>query len=345
MASTVPAMGPTGNDHVGLVRLPRRARPPLASIGQRVLFALSLIVFVAVVVLAGEDGYVDVTGDAIGFLDAIYYASVTVTTTGYGDITAISDGARLATVLLITPARIVFLILVVGTTVEVLTDQSRQLWLTERWRRRVNDHYLICGFGATGQAAADDLIRRGVAAGDIVAVDRNPEAVRRATDQGFVAIQGDATQNAVLSEAAVERARAVIVTPNRDDTAVLVTLTVRERNPHAHLVTGLRQQENLHLLEQGGADQVIDSTAAVGRMLGLATVAPSTVQILDDLLDAGTGLELVEIAPSIEDGQAILPSGVQLVAVIRDGRRLHPEETDMTALRTGDRLVVFRESE
>ena len=338
-------MEPAAPHHAGLVRLPRRLRAPLSSIGRRVIFAVSLIVFVALVVLAGGDGYVDVTNDEIGFLDAVYYASVTVTTTGYGDITAISDAARLATVLLITPARIVFLILVVGTTVEVLTDQSRQLWLTERWRRRVNDHYLICGFGATGQAAADDLVRRGVDPDHIVAVDRNPDAVRRATDQGFVAIQGDATLNAVLNEAAVERARAVIVTPNRDDTAVLVTLTVRERNPHAHIVTGLREQENLHLLQQGGADQVIDSTAAVGRMLGLATVAPSTVHILDDLLDAGTGLELVEIPPDVEGGRASLPADVQLVAVIRDGRRLHPDETDVSALHSGDRLVVFRESE
>lgn len=86
--------------------VPRGHSTPLRAILRRLLFAIGLVVFVAVVVRLGRDGYVDVTGEPIGFLDALYYASVTVTTTGYGDITAVTSGTRLATLLLITPARI-----------------------------------------------------------------------------------------------------------------------------------------------------------------------------------------------------------------------------------------------
>ena len=234
------------------IRLPRGPDRPLAAVLRRVGLALSLVVFVALVVRLGRTGYVDVTGDDISFLDALYYASVTVTTTGYGDITAVSGGARLATILLITPARILFLILVVGTTVEVLTDQSRRLILTRRWRQQVDDHILICGFGATGQSAG----RRNWSAGaptapPIVVVDNSPEPLEIASRLGFVAILGDATQRAVLAQAAVAQARAIVVTPNRDDTAVLVTLTAREMNPDAHIVAGGRERENLHLLRQG----------------------------------------------------------------------------------------------
>ena len=163
--------------NLGEVQLPRTASSPLREVGRRVGFAVSLVVFVALIVLLGRDGYVDDTGDQIGFLDSLYYASVTVTTTGYGDITAVSGGARLATIALITPARIVFLILVVGTTVEVLTDRSRQLILTRRWRRSVRDHYVILGFGSTGASAAADLVRRGVDPSEIVAVDVDANAV------------------------------------------------------------------------------------------------------------------------------------------------------------------------
>ena len=92
------------------------------SILQRVTAASILVIFVALVVRVGRDNYIDVTGDAIGLIDALYYASVTVTTTGYGDITAVSQSGRLATILLITPARILFLILVVSTTVEGLPN-------------------------------------------------------------------------------------------------------------------------------------------------------------------------------------------------------------------------------
>ncbi|NNE73601.1 MAG: potassium channel family protein [Acidimicrobiales bacterium] len=326
------------------VQLPHAERAPLLAVARRVGFAAGLMVFVALVVVLGRDGYVDSTGDRIGFLDALYYASVTVTTTGYGDITAVSDGARAATILLITPARILFLILVVSTTVEVLTEQSRELLARRRWRKRVQNHTVICGYGATGQAAAADLLSRGVDPESIVMVDADPSVVEIANNEGFVAVVGDASHRDVLLKAAVPDAESVIVAPNRDDTAVLVTLTVRELNPDCHLVAGGREQENLHLLRQAGADEVIDATAAVGRMLGLGTRNPGAVRVLDDLLDAGAGLELVETAPVIVDGRAVTPEGANLVAVLRGGRRLPPSETRAERLEPDDRLVVLRES-
>lgn len=326
------------------IQLPQRQSTPLAQVLRRVGLALSLIVFVALVVRLGRDGYVDNTGDEISFLDALYYASVTVTTTGYGDITAISSGARLAATILILPARILFLILVVGTTVEVLTDQSRQLLLTNRWRKNVKDHYLICGYGSTGQAVVSDLMDRGIRPEQIVTVDVNPDSIARATANGFVGIVGDASQTHVLRQAGIEDARAVVVVPNRDDTAVLVTLTAREMNADVHIVAGGREQENLHLLRQGGANEVIDATATVGRMLGLGTYAPAAGRVLDDILDAGSGLELAEVAPVIAGSQATVPPDATLVAVIRDSARLRPDEVDVQWLQTTDRLVVLRES-
>lgn len=328
------------------IRIPRAHRAPLVAVLRRVGLALALVVFVAIVARINQAGYVDTaTGEPVSFLAALYYASVTVTTTGYGDVTAISDGARLATILLITPARILFLILVVGTTVEVLTDQSREFIATRRWRRTVKDHTLICGFGATGQSAARELLNRGVAATSIVVVDRDVAATDAAAEQGFVAIVGDATQSVVLEDAAVRDAQAVVVAPNRDDTAVLITLTVRELNPDVHIVAGGREQENLHLLRQSGANEVIDATAAVGRMLGLATTSPGAVQVVDDLLDAGAGLELHEVSPTQSAAGLIAPPGATLVAVIRGDRRLLPDEIQNGQFEAQDRLVVLTEGD
>ena len=330
------------NDLSG-VRLPRPEVPPLVAIGRRVGLAAALVVFVALVVFIGRDGYTDVNADPISFLDAVYYASVTVTTTGYGDISAVSDGARLATIWLITPARILFLILVVSTTVEVLTEQSRVLRAKKRWRQDVRDHTVICGFGATGQAAAHDLVSRGVDASTIVAVDTLAESAEVAARHGFVGVVGDATTTATLEQAGVREAAAIIVAPNRDDTAVLVTLTAREMNPNAHITAGGRHQENLHLLRQGGADEVIDATAAIGRMLGLGTVNSAAVRVFDDLLGAGHGLELVEVEASAA-GDGAVPAGATLVAIVRGEHRLPQERCLPSEIEVGDRIVVLRES-
>lgn len=326
------------------IRVPRRQRAPLAAIGRRIGFAISLVVFVALVTRLSQSGYVDsATGEPVGFLDALYYASVTVTTTGYGDITAVSSTARLLTILLITPARILFLILVVGTTVEVLTDQSRDFLAARRWRRNVSNHILICGFGATGQSAAAELRSRGIDKSDIVVVDFADKAIEAAKTLGYVVVEGDATQSSVLHDAAVVDARSVIIAPSRDDTAVLITLTVRELNPTAHIVAGGREQENLHLLRQGGADEVIDVTAAVGRMLGLATVSPAAGKVVDDLLDAGNGLDLYEVAPVSDETGVHPPTRCTVIAVIRNGERLGSHQIADMALRSDDRLIVLRE--
>ena len=323
------------------IRIPRAERAPLAAVTRRIGLAITLVVFIALVVLVGRDGYVDVTGDAIGLLDAMYYASVTVTTTGYGDITAITSGARLATIVLITPARILFLILVVGTTVEVLTDQSREFLAIRRWRKRVNNHTVICGFGSTGQAAARELVNRGIDRDQIVAVDRSPAALEAAAAQGFVAIDGDATKRAVLELAGVVDAKSIIIAPSRDDTAVLITLTIRELNPDAHIVTGGREQENLHLLRQGGANEVVDATAAVGRMLGLATTAPGAVEVLDDLIDSSHGLKLTEARPHVNGDVVEAPLGATVVAIIREGKKLKSTDAAAETLHATDRLVVL----
>ncbi len=330
-------------NEMSIVRLPRREVAPLMAILRRVGLAAGLVVFVALVVFIGRDGYIDVNDDPISFLDAVYYASVTVTTTGYGDVSAISDGGRLATVLLITPARILFLILVVSTTVEVLTEQSRLLRAKQRWRQHVQNHTVICGFGATGQAAARDLVSRGVQPSTIVAVDTLPEAVEAATRDGYVGVIGDATTTATLEQAGVREAAAIVVAPNRDDTAVLITLTVREMTPSAHITAGGRHQENLHLLRQGGADEVIDATAAIGRMLGLGTVNPAAVRVFDDLLGAGHGLELVEIEAQTSGVDAV-PMGATLVAIIRADQRLAQERCVAAEVEHGDTIVVLRES-
>ncbi len=327
------------------IRLPEAPHSPGRAVLRRIAFAVGLVVFVAVVVVLGRDGYVDATGDQISFLDALYYASVTVTTTGYGDITAVSPSARLATVLLITPARILFLILVVGTTVEVLTDQSRQLLLTRRWRQRVRDHVIICGFGSTGQSAAEELISRGVNRGDLVVVDLESQALDIASAMGLVAIGGDARRNDVLSQAGIARARAIIVTPGRDDTAVLITLTARELNGTARIVAGGRERENLHLLRQGGADEVIDETAAVGRMVGLATESPVAGRVLDELINGGAGLDLVEVEPVLSGDDVMAPAGSLLVGVFRNGRRLPVDPGRRPDLLPGDRLIVLRSAE
>src|ERR1700741_3195447 len=230
------------------VELPYDEPSALGTIGRRVLLALALIVLVAMVAYLDRDGYVDPEDDSISLLDAFYYSTVSITTTGYGDIRPVSDSARFLTTVIVTPARILFLILLVGTTLEVLAERSREAYRRRRWRKGLRDHTIICGFGIKGRMAAKTLIDTGTDPKSIVAIDSDPGARARATAMGIAVVSGNSSETNVLHEAGVEAAKAVVVAVNRDDSAVLTTLTARELNPTATIVAAVREEENAHLL-------------------------------------------------------------------------------------------------
>ena len=114
---------------------------PITNISMRIIIALLALAFTTLIVYLERDCYADrgQTG-TLSPLDALYYATVSLSTTGYGDIVPVCPSSRLANVLLITPLRFVFLIVLVGTTIEVLTRRTREEWRADRWRKHVNDH-------------------------------------------------------------------------------------------------------------------------------------------------------------------------------------------------------------
>jgi voltage-gated potassium channel len=296
---------------------------------------------VALLAYFGRDGYYDPEDDSISLLDSFYYSTVTITTTGYGDIRPVSDGARLVTTVIVTPARILFLILLVGTTLEVLTERTRDALRLSRWRRTLRDHVIICGFGTKGRAAATTLLGHGYKPEQIVVVDEDAAARSKATSMGLGAVAGSATTQHALHDAGIADAVAVVVAVNRDDAAVLATLTARELNPTANIVSAVREDENAHLLHEGGANSVITSSSSAGRLLGLATTTPDIAQVIEDLLSVGAGLDIVqrpvtdaEVGPLEE-----LRSRNPVVAVARGERLLRFDDPDAAQLQRGDALV------
>ena len=318
-----------------------RERGPFHQLAMRGLLAVTLLFIVALTVWLGRDGYVDDRGGAVTFLSALYYASVSVTTTGYGDITPVTDGARLATLLIVTPARILFLLLLLGTTIELLTERWRDDFRRRRWRADVDDHYVICGYGVKGRAAARALRDDGVRKAEIAIIEPDRRAAGEATRDGYTVVVGDSTRTATLREAHAERARAIIVATDRDDSAVLTTLTARELAPKASIVAAVREDENRHLLEQSGATSVVTSSETAGRLLGISSRHPDTARVVEDLLDTAHGLMLVERrVDAMEVGrQAGATEGQVPVAVLRSGRLLRIDEPGSMPLQEGDLIV------
>jgi voltage-gated potassium channel Kch len=326
------------------VEFPGRPHGPVRNILVRIGIAVTLILFVALLTYAGRGGYLDPEDRTVSLLDAFYYSTVSITTTGYGDVRPVSDQARLLTTVLVTPARILFLILLVGTTLEILAQRSRDAYRRSRWKRALKDHIIICGFGVKGRSALRTLLDKGVEREEVVVIDDSREARERAKAAGLTVICGSAASTEVLRQAAIHDARSIIVAVNRDDTAVLVTLTARELNPDATIVAAVREEENVHLLRQSGATSVITSADAAGRLLGFAVQQPEITEVLEDLMRVGQGLDIAEHEVGDDEGGAVgaLGIGGPVVAVVRGEDLMRFDDPRAATVEPGDRVVYLR---
>jgi voltage-gated potassium channel len=330
-----------------MIRLPMVRRGPLRALAVRVALAVLLVLATVAIIYADRDGYRDVNNDGLTLLDCFYYAVVSLSTTGYGDITPVTPDARLVNVLLITPARVLFLIILVGTTLEVLTDQYRNTLRVSRWRRKLKDHVIVCGYGTKGRAAVGALLENGYDKSKIVIVENRETAVRQAAANGFATVDGNATRSSVLNEADVKNCKSVIIATDSDEASVLITLTVRQLTAgQVRIIAAVREQENAALLKQSGAHHVIVSSATAGRLLGLTTTAPPLIDVVEDLLTPGQGMALaMRSAERSEVGRSPRELTTLVVALIRRGKVLPLGGEQTPAIETGDLLVYIRNQE
>lgn len=179
----------------------------------------------------------------------------------------------------------------------------------------------------------------------IVVVDSDATALAAATAMGVVTVHGSATRSEVLRLAGVPRAASVIVATDRDDTAVLATLSARELAPKAKIIASVRESDNVHSLRQSGADQVVVSSETVGRLLGVATTAPTVVEMMADLLspDAGFAIAERDVEPTEVGGSPRHLSDIVL-GVVRADVLYRVDEPEVDAIEPGDRLLYIRKA-
>ncbi len=326
--------------------LPAKESGPVRAIGVRIFIALLCVFVTTTLVYLERADYKDLDGTVDTYLDALYYATVSLSTTGYGDISPVTESARLTNVLIITPLRFLFLIVLIGTTIEVLTERSRQQFRTNRWRKRVKKHTVVIGYGSKGRSAVSALIDQGYPADHIVVVDSDGANIKAATGDGCVAVLGDARRQDVLRQAAVSNADRIIVAADRDDTNVLVTLTARRLAPNATIAAAAREEQNIEILRQGGADVVIPTAESAGRLLGLAIIAPNAGEVIEDLLEPVAGLQIAERQVKPED-VGLAPSrltarGEIVLTVIRNGVSHRFDSGGVKVFQPGDRIVVIK---
>jgi voltage-gated potassium channel len=262
------------------------------------------------------------------WLQAFYRSVITSTLTGLDTVPS-SDGARLLSIVMVI-AGLTIIAYVGAVIVEAIAGGVFTGVLAERRRQRtierLDNHFIICGYGRVGRRVADEFRAAGV---PFVVVDFNAEAVEAATEQGVVVVDGNATEDADLDEAGIERAKGLVAASDSDADNLYIVLSARSRRPELQIVARGSDEAAAKKLKLAGADRVVLPYATAGRTMANLVLKPQVTEFLDAVTTAtGPDLHMAEI----EVHRTCLQAG----KTIRDIRVRHETGAIIVALRKRD---------
>jgi voltage-gated potassium channel len=246
---------------------------------RRLWLGLTLLTLITA---AGTLGYV-----LLGFnaLDAVYQTVTTITTVGFREVEPLDDTGKVFTVVLI--------LLGVGTAlytfsvfIEALVEGHFGLLLGRRRMERtiseMKDHVVICGWGRVGRALAQYLTGAGQ---DVVVVDRDPERIASCP---YPYVHGDATDDSVLAQAGIARARVLAAALNTDADNVFVTITGRAISADLFIIARARVVSSEDKLTRAGANRVVNPQSIGGARMAAFALQPHVAEFLDVVMHDGS---------------------------------------------------------
>jgi voltage-gated potassium channel len=287
-----------------------------------------------------RNGLTDSHDGHVSLLDVIYFTMISITTTGFGDIAPVSDRARLVEAVIVTPIRFAVLFIFVGAAYDFVIRRGWEKWRMRRIQERLSNHVVVLGFGISGSEAVHELVERGTDPRCIVVMDTSEDRLQEAEELGCNVMAADATRDENLVAVRVANARTVLVSAGRDDSSILIVLTVRHLAPEVPISVVVRADDNELLARQAGADNVINPVRFTGLLLAGSAEGSHVADYKVDLASVSGRVQLVErpVRPE-EIGRSLenLSSGGRGLRVYRGKQELGFWET--CTLEAGDTVV------
>lgn len=310
----------------------------------RGVVALGLVVFSGVLWYRFIEGW--------SWLDATYMAVITLSTVGFGEINPLSPSGRLFTIgLIMTGVGVIAYILnsLTDAIVQGHFQAGFRLLKRRRFMESLQSHYIICGFGRTGRQVATEFSAEGIA---FIVVDSDDGATQMAQQQGYITLQGDATQDQVLMQAGIERARCLVAALPSDAENLYIVLSAKTLSPEIRTIARASSEEAILKLQRGGADVVVSPYITGGKRMAAAALRPQVVNFFDGILTGAERTVYVEefvllpescpiIGKTLAEAELGSRSGALILAIRRDDGGLIFGPTADTRLYPDDMVITM----
>jgi voltage-gated potassium channel len=241
----------------------------MMSLPRRVLPALYVLV---IIVSIGVIGYMVI--ERWSFIDALYMTILTITTVGYGEVHTLSQGGRVFSVVLMVGG-VGGALYTLSLFIQYLLEG--QFGITLRRRRmkteiaKLKEHFILCGYGRMGQEIAHTFNDEGIA---FVVIENSQESAARAGEDGYLYLQGDATNDEVLKEARIESARGLVAAVGSDVDNTFITLSARGLCPGLFITARACSPGVEGKLKRAGANRIVSPHNIGGRRMAMLALHP-----------------------------------------------------------------------
>lgn len=294
------------------------------------------------VFFAGVTGYQFIEGWST--LDSLYMTVITVSSVGFGEVHPLSPNGKIFTILLILFGTGALVYGISTVTAFIVGGEFSDALRRRKMQNRINklnDHYIVCGADQTGRYVIEELAKT---KRDFVVIEKDSLKIKYLEADEILFVEGDATHNAVLHAARIDKAKGLIAALHTDADNLLVVLTAKQLNPSIRVISKAVEEESEQKIRMAGADSVVMPNYIGGMRLVSEMIRPSVVSFLDTMLRSADKTIRVEDIVIAEDspfsGRTIeetgMPDkeGVTVVALkdaLRDTYTFNPPRSTVLA--------------
>ncbi|MEW6600141.1 MAG: potassium channel protein [Nitrospirota bacterium] len=303
------------------------------------------------VIAFGVAGYILIEG--WGVFDSLYMTIITLTTVGYHEVHELSRAGRtFSMVLILSGVGTMFYTFGVGAKV-LLEGELRDLLGRKKLTKKIEslkNHYIICGFGRMGSIICREMLQRKA---EFVIIEKSSSVVT-SMDADFLTLQGDATQDVILKQAGIERAKGLISVLSSDSENLYVVLSARGLNPKLKIVARASEEGAESKLMRAGADNVVSPYFIGGLRIAHTLLKPAVVDFIEFATKSGNlELQMEEIkvrgtsdiiGRSLDECGIRKEMGIIIVAIKRESGEMEFNPKSTSVIKQGDTLVAMGET-